>query len=188
MKKTLLLLILVISLSLTSCSLGDLLSSKQTRDASFTANYDYGFHMEGRAALLLSGSTVFFEPSEWDIGTILAGDVITMTYRGRELMVQESYPSRVVTDGVEIISITQTKAKVMKLTATKTPDGKIAMKGENISVALAFPEAEEHYVISSDMTFRVLDKSFDGRTLYATYTQKGNVAEIHAIYDYLPRS
>ena len=89
MKKIIALLLVFTVLSLASCEylpeqLQDLvLSGKvKVRTVSFTAGYDYGFHVDDRAVLLLDSCNVFFDADEWGIGRINAGDVITMDYRG----------------------------------------------------------------------------------------------------------
>ena len=66
MKKILVLFLLLAMLTITSCeAINGILPLGKTNTARFTAHYDYGFHNNGKASLLLDGATVFFEPDEW---------------------------------------------------------------------------------------------------------------------------
>ena len=138
MKKTILLFILVISLTMTSCGFLDALNSDKTKTVTFKAGYDYGLHQNGKASLLLDGSSVFFDLSDWGINTILAGDKITMTYAGDELMIQETYPSTVVTKDIEIKDITNTESSIISLVAKANPNGKISLSTTDPSAVPIF--------------------------------------------------
>lgn len=187
MKRILVLFLLFAMLMLTSCeAIGGILPLGKTNTARFTAHYDYGFHNNGKASLLLDGATVFFDPEEWGIDRINAGDVIVMEYRGGELLIQESYPATVVTKDVEIINISIEKAKIIELTVMENPGGGFSLSERDNSINItsyAFPNL---YVISEDMTYRSLDESPVGKTLYGTITESDDGITLEALYDFSP--
>ena len=167
------------SLLLSSCSFIPNLFPEEV--AYFTADYDYGFHNEGKAELLLSSCKVFFDPDEYEMTPFVAGDTVRVTYRG-EMLIQESYPGTVVTRGAKISSIEKTDAKVIRgeeginlilLSSEPLPRLGIAIRSENL--------------ISEDMTFRTLTAEDEGLEVFVSYEAKDGMITVFAIYDYLPR-
>ena len=188
MKKILVLILVFTLLLLCSCeTINDISSSKKEKTASFTAVYDYGFHQSGKVSLLLDGSTVFFDSEAWDIDPLIAGDVIVLTYIGNELLIQESYPSTVVTKDIEIVSITAEYADVMMIDVTHE-EGSIAFVAYDSSINEVQMSGAEQYVISDNSSFTTLDESFVGETIYASGKINGDTFVVSALYDYMPRT
>lgn len=193
MKKLVALLLLIAMLSLASCEylpdeLSELITSQRMQTVSFTAGYDYGFHQKDQATLLLGGSNIFFDPDEWDIGRINAGDVINVEYRG-ELLVQETYPGTVITKNAEIISISVQRADVIELTVTGVTDDLTLVPKDGSSTALipTDPGTETTMIVSADGSFRQLWDGHLGTPIYATGKYSGDSFEVRAYYGFDPR-
>ncbi len=94
----------------------------------FTVEYDYGGVEEGKATLLLNGSSLFFDPENYSLSPLIAGDEIKVSYDG-ELLIQETYPSTIVVQG-KLVGIEKTKsATVMNVTFNGIEEGKILVNG-----------------------------------------------------------
>lgn len=194
MKKIIALLLVFTVLSLASCEylpeqLQDLvLSGKfKVRTVSFTAGYDYGLHQGGRATLLLDYCNLFFDPDDWWIGRINAGDVITMDYRGGELLIQESYPGTVVTKDVEILNITVTRAEVIELEVKRVAD-MIALteKSGRITSLLTTDASPGRRIVLDDGSFTELSVKYVGATVYATGHSEDSSFRVSAYYGFNP--
>ena len=155
--------------------------------ASFTAGFDYGLHENGKATLLLSGSNVFFDTEQWGIGRINAGDVITVRFFGVELLIQESYPSTVVTKDIEIRDITAERADVLELTVKKIGDT-VALSDEEgrVSTLLMTSPGGKRYIVSEDGSFEELSEEHVGCKVYATGKLEGSSFRVAAYYAYDP--
>ena len=178
------LLLIFAALTLSSCSELTGLLTEQKSD--FVVDYDYGFHNEGRAELLLSSCKIFFDPDEYGMTPFVAGDKVTVTYRG-EMLIQESYPGTVVTKGAKISSIEKTDAKTSKAMVIRGEEGinLILLSDEplpRLGIAI-----KSQNLISEDMTFRPLTAKDEGLEVFVSYEAKDGVITVFAIYDYLPR-
>ncbi len=146
--------------------LNELAQPSGRRSATFTVGYDYGEITEGKATLLLSGSELFFDPEEYDgLAPLIAGDELEVTYDG-EMLIQETYPSRVVLKG-RLGGVTKTKsATLASVTFGGIEEGKIK-DGDMIFADL--PE----YVIEKDDTLTPLVEVKIGATLFIAYVDGG---------------
>ena len=178
------LLLMITALTLTSCS--ELTGLLTEHTAEFVADYDYGFHNEGKAELLLSSCKVFFDPDEYEMTPFVAGDTVKVTYRG-EMLVQESYPGTVVTKGAKISSIEKTDAKISPATVIRGEEGinLILLSSEPLP-RLGIAIRSEN-LIFEDMTFRPLTADDEGLEVLVSYEAKDGVITVFAIYDHLPR-
>ena len=155
--------------------------------ATFKVTYDYGFHQEGKASVLLDGCSLFFAPDDYNVAPLLGGDIITVYYTG-EMVMQEMYPARVVITGGEVQSVHKQAATILEL--TKTENG-LALAND-IEMQSVLPE----YVISLDGSFCALNDISIGETVWATYSiphEEGvdidyslEEVQLSALYDYHP--
>ena len=148
--------------------------------ATFTVQYDYGFHVEGEAVALLDGNNVFFDAEAYGVAPLLAGDKVTVRYTG-EMLIQETYPGTVVLQGGEIVEITKESAPIVALTYK---DNTCWLGEERVEALL--PE----YVVSQDLTFQPLPSLGENTTFFATqksYDQAQKTFVAYAVYDYNPR-
>ncbi len=157
-------------------------SMADTQTTLLTAHFDYGLHVENRATLLLGGCSLFFDLEAYGIDRINAGDVVEVTYRG-ELYVLETYPSTVVTDYMEIVSIRVIKTNIVVVEVALDSNGKVVetSAGEGVFIF----DSEGLNVVNQDGTYTLLEEQEVGTTLYATLKQ-GEEAEIAALYSYAP--
>lgn len=156
-------------------------SAVDTQTTLLTAHFDYGLHVDNRATLLLGGCLLFFDLETYGIDRINAGDVVEVTYRG-ELYVLETYPSTVVTDYMEIVSIRVIKANIAVVEVALDSNGKVVTsKGEGVFIF----DSEGLNVVNQDGTYTLLEEQEVGTTLYATL-ERGEEAEIAALYSYPP--
>ncbi len=132
---------------------------------SFTVQYDYGQHVEDRATLLLSGTIPFFDPEEYGVSPLIAGEKVTVSYTG-ELRILESYPSQAVLDGVTIEKVEKTDRAY--ITDCHCVDGKLFDPLGNWFSNLTKEDIPE-YVIHEDSTFTPFDELAEGTKLYASY-------------------
>lgn len=175
---------LILCFSLASCGIGGTLVPKQT---DFIVDYDYGLHREDMATPLLNDSKLFFDPQEWGIDTLVGGDVITMKYKG-ELLIQETYPSTVVTKGLTIVDISVTKAQLIELEV-------VAVEGESpmlVPLVNCFTNPLTYktlYIINEDLSYHELGESDVGKTVWGSYARSDETGEIEIIslYSYRPR-
>lgn len=154
---------------------------------SFTARYDYGFHIQNTPTLLLDGATLFFDPANYGIETLLAGDVVTVQYEG-EFSIQETYPATVVTKDLTIKNVTVEEAGIVAFEVMQNPGGGISLTPKNDGVSVSKFNLPNQYVIDADMTYKPLSESHLGQTVYGTYVAGKDNVEIEALYSYYPRN
>ena len=147
MKKLIaLFIILVLCLPLVACYTPE---ENDVKAYSFSVDYDYGMHIQGKATPLLDGSKLFFEPQDWNIDTLVGGDVITMVYTG-ELLIQESYPSQVATHHLDIAGISATKAELLELEVIMCEDNSPMIRAKNESLANHTVTLKSSYIIDEE--------------------------------------
>ena len=183
MKRFLILLLsLILCFSFVGCSADD---NDNTRAHEFTVIYDYGLHVENKATALLDGSKIFFDLQELNVDTLIGGDVITLKYTG-ELLIQESYPSKIQTNQMTVKNISLTKAKILEFEVIENEAGGISLclKDGDTSTVKSFAN---QYIINEDMSFSALDENHIGKTVYGSCSANAEEIEIIALYSYLPR-
>ncbi len=161
------------------CAFGGLGCAKP-QTWSLTAGYDYGMHQMGKAALLLDGSKLFFECADWGITALLAGDVVTVHYKG-EWYIQETYPSTVATKDMQIEDIRVEYAPVWEL-EVRAGEGGVTLHAKN-GEAVAAPKTP--YLIAQDASFVEITAKNVGQTVYGTVV--GEPKRVAAVYAYKPR-
>ena len=201
MKKTKLLpIILLLLTGITSCdNSSNSLSSVNSSESSETSlsseeevqsitmmmAFDYGFHLEDKASLLISWSLLFFNPLDYGISELIAGDVVTVTYYG-ELWILESYPSTVNTDKMEIINVEVAEAIIVPYEIKNVTGGGTFPWTSNEDYQRDITFATEN-VVAEDYTFKHWEE-YPARTIiYGTVPTSGRTNEIIAFYDYNPR-
>ncbi len=149
-----------------------------------TATMDYT-HVEGQATVLLNYCNVFFDPTEYGLERIVAGDIFEIQYIG-EFIMQDSYPGTVMTEYFTLVDIVVQEAFFIPVTVVQLPEG-------NLSFVLEGYTASKYVtskIISQDGTFREASEADIGKKLYASckgYQQGLSTVQVEAIYDYLPR-
>ena len=162
----------------------DFLAKSVQQTTTFTVGYDYGFHMEDKAVALLDGNKVFFNPSDYGVETLLAGDKVTVTYVG-EMLMQETYPGTIIIHG-DLKNLSIELAPIAQYTY-QNGDWYVCQGENKTRLEVSLPE----YVSSEDMSFYASAELQDGATVYGTCKtdEKGKTyyESIYAVYDYKPR-
>lgn len=189
------LLVFIATLSFTIClgACSTLRNKNSSNDEnlsaslSFTARYDYGFHVQNTPTLLLNDSVFLFDPADYSLSTILAGDVVTIEYEG-EFLIRETYPSTVVTNNLVIKNVTVTEAGIVAFEVMQNPGGGVSLAPKDDGVSVSKFNFPNQYVIDADMTYKPLQENHFGKTIYGTYVADKDTIEIEALYSYYPRN
>ena len=182
MKKILsLILIMLMLLSFTAC--------KEKNTAKYTAIYDYGTYDNGKAALLLEGTVPYFDFKDYGIDTVLAGDIIDVTYKG-EMVVLESYPSTVIKKDIKITDVKITPAEIIKFEIVKPideDDKKVDLVANDDNFNFYILRGDIVNVVNKDFTFKPYTELTEGTKVYATYQNTDDGPYICGLYSYKPR-
>ena len=186
--KKLILVLIILSLTITTLSSCEGIVTElglKSSTATLVADYDYGFVNTDKAHILISGSTVFFDPNEYGVSNLVAGDKVILTYRG-ELYIQESYPSTIVTQGVKDLSVEIVKAQITEVILKKNDNGEYEARKIDTMSEITLP-SNVKYIISKNMNFDELSQQHTGITLYASTVTTDGETTISAIYNFMPR-
>lgn len=164
----------------SGCNTGPSVSS-----VSLIADYDYGQYIENCATSLLGGSLFFFQPTDYGIASVVAGDTFIIEYEG-DFTVQEIYPSTVDTSAMEIKDIRVEMASVINLEIVqKTDDGFFLKSVEDDS--LYQYNGSSMYVLTSEASYCVMDESAIGSRLYGTCVSGDDSKTLVGLYNFYPR-
>ena len=159
--------------------------SNKLQTVSLVVMHDYGFHINDKAATLLSGISIWTNLEEYGIiEPLVAGDELIITYTG-EFIVQETYPATVVKNQINIISIEVIKALVVEFTVTEILGTKelVPVDFNNSNFTLSNSEG---YVVSMDNSFTKYSNLPIGSTVYGSISKSSNDFIIAGLYDYNP--
>ena len=153
------------------------INNEVVHKASFLANYDYGFHIENKVALLFDYGYLNFDYRKY-IGneTIIAGDVLEISYTG-EIMIQETYPSNAFIVNGELLGATLHKASLVDFTVLAIPGGGldiVADDGKNYTL----PEN----IVYGDNNFTNISNIYQGLKLKGTLKHDSENSNLIALY------
>lgn len=163
--------------------------AEKVQSITLMMNFDYSFYSGDKPTLLIGDSLVFFNPLDYGISKLIAGDLVTINYIG-EFLIQEIYPGIVATKYFEIESIEVKRATIVEYEILENAEGALALVTQNEDYISGITFARE-YVLQSDGTFRSLESylasgDFVGTKLYGTSPVGKRSKEIVAIYAYNP--
>ena len=125
-------------------------------------NYDYGFHHENSATLLIDyGKLIQGFENVIIPDDIVAGDSITIEYTGK-IITEEIYPSRTYLYDGEVISYSFKYASVVPFSLTKTSIERLREE---------YDIAEEYVIVDRSGKYQTLEESI-GKTIYLVTDQK----------------
>ena len=147
------------------------INNEVVHKTSFLANYDYGFHIENKASLLFGYGYLNFDYRKF-IGdeTIIAGDVLEVSYTG-EIMIEESYPSNAfIVDG-ELLGAKLHTATLVDFTVDAVPGGGFDIVADDGNTYV-LPE----YIVYGYDDFTNINNVYQDLKLQGTlrYDSKGN--------------
>lgn len=148
--------------------------------------YDYGMHIEGQVTTLLDGNLIWFNPKDYGIDTLVAGDELVIKYTG-EFIYEASYPGNVVADLMHIQSIEVIEADIVEFTVSAVPGSDELNLVPVDSKYNNYKLLNEGYVVSQDETFKKYDQYPENTILYASLPKTTGSIRIDGLYDYNPR-
>lgn len=182
MKKILSILFSVILvLSLTACK------DNKTNTIEHTVIYDYGTYNEGNATLLLDGTLPYFDFAEYNIASVLAGDIIKVTYKG-EMQILYTYPGTVDDENLKIVDVKITPAEIIEFDVqVSESDGKADLIPVDDKYNFFILKGDVKNVINEDMTFKTYTELPSGTKVYATIQDTEEGITVCGLYSYKPR-
>lgn len=148
--------------------------------------HDYGMHISGELITLLNGYFIWFNPIDYDIDTLVAGDELVIKYTG-EFIAQDIYPGSVNAEKMHIQSIEVIEADIVEFRVSAVQGNDELDLVPVDSKYNKFILSNEGYVISQDETFKKYDQYEEGTTLYASLPKSTNSIRVDGLYDYNPR-
>ena len=165
-------------------------SCKKEQTVTHLARYDYGFHQQDKAFLLLDGITPYFDFKDYQIQEILAGDLVTVTYLG-EMYIQEIYPAFVEDKNLKITNVTIIPAEIIEFEIqTSTVDNNeeillVPVDKKYNSYKLINDEVKN--VVNQDLSFSLYTELPIKTKLFATVRLVDNEYKVYSLYSYQPR-
>lgn len=173
--KKLLMLVLGVFMVLSGCGKANADSLNET---SFEVKYDYGLHITDKAAMLLNDSTLFFNLDDYNIDSLVAGDIVKVKHTGEAYLLL-TYPSHVTFKDGEVKSIEVVEAEVQQF------------KMENRQLydvyGVKITTTDLDYIINEDGSYKEVDKEYGYSLLYASYVMEGDEVKVKGLYSYNPR-
>lgn len=161
-------------------------SNDETQTLNLFVMYDYGMHIEGQVTTLLSGNSIWFNPLDYGINELVAGDELVIKYTG-EYEVQEKYPGSVNADLMNIQSIEIIEADIVEFTVSAVPGGNELNLVPVDSKYNNYVLSNQGYVVSQDETFKKYDQYPENTILYASLPKTTGSIRVDGLYDYNPR-
>lgn len=191
------LIVIVCCISLTSCDfvgidpLLTLIFDSGKNETSMRVDIDYGnYRLDLATPLLDFCETDFLDKQQWGLDVFVPGDVYRITYTG-DMMVQESYPGRLVLQDGQLIDVTREDAGIVAVKVTSQRSVQSLEDGTEV-----YADDLPMYVILDEQgKYCELGACAKGQILYATYeravaeaSEDGTmVAYVLALYAYQPR-
>lgn len=154
--------------------------TEELKSITLMMNFDYGVHIENEATLLIGGSLLFFNPLDYGIERLFAGDLVTINYTGT-FLIQEMYPSVVVTSNLVIKSVEVMPATVVPFEILNIPGGGIDLVALDPQYQSGFTLATRN-VIAADLMYKPWDNYPVNTKIYGVYQPASRTNEIIALY------
>ena len=151
------------------------------------AKLDYGNIVEDHIYLMLDWCDIFFNPSDYNIDTIIAGDIVVVTYSGF-FYILTIYPGQVVKEEMTIHSIELIEATVIEFEVSKNEDGDIILLTTDPRYQDRDFQVDAEYVVHEDDTFTNFKDLEEGDIIYGVDSASSDSLIITTIYSYNPRS
>ena len=146
------------------------------------ASYDYGSFDDNKASLLIEGSTLFFDPSDYGISSIYGGDVLNVYYTG-EIYILESYPSQV---SINLVWVELLEASIIEFEVLEVPNEtrkELVAKDPTYQIA----SVNTDKVIDEDYNFKSFEELDAGSVVYGTLIPGVNCLCVESLFSFNPR-
>lgn len=163
-------------------------SNEELQTINTLVTIDYGVHIANKATVLLGIGSIWFNPKDYGINSLVAGDELIIKYTG-ELEILEVYPARVNSEKIHIEFIEVIKADIIELEITNyNGEVTLAPKDSKYNNYTLANKIMDGYVISNDSTFKKYNGLEEGTIVYGSLlkTTDGSI-RIESLYDYYPR-
>lgn len=149
--------------------------------------YDYGMHINGELITLLNGYFIWFNPEDYDIDTLVAGDELVIEYTG-EFIAQDIYPGSVNAEKMHIQSIEVIEADIVEFRVSAVSGGnELELVPVDFKRYSDYILSNDGYVVSQDETFKKYDQYPENTILYASLPKTTGSIRVDGLYDYNPR-
>lgn len=162
-------------------------SNKDVKTVHQIVMFDYGFHIENEVTTLLNGNLIWFNPKDYGIDDLVAGDELVIKYTG-EYLVEESYPGSVDSSSMEIKSIELIKAEIAEFKLLIKPGtSELVLKPVDSKYNQFALYNNEGYVVSQDGSFKKYNEYPYDTTIWASLPRTTGSIRVDGLYDYNPR-
>lgn len=150
-------------------------------------NLDYGIHIENKATLLLDWKFFWFDLSEYELETLVAGDELRIGYSG-DYMCTEVYPGTVIKEEIAIHSIELIKAEICEFVVTrKDGSGEVELLPVDAKYSNYILLSSEGNVVFKDGTFKKYSELPIGTKVYGSLPRTTGSVRVDGLYAYNPR-
>ena len=149
--------------------------------------HDYGMHISGELITLLNGYFIWFNPIDYGIDTLVAGDELVIEYTG-EFIAQDIYPGSVNAEKMHIQSIEVIEADIVEFRVSAVYGGnELELVPVDFKRYSDYILSNDGYVVSQDETFKKYDQYPENTILYASLPKTTGSIRVDGLYDYNPR-
>lgn len=149
--------------------------------------HDYGMHISGELITLLNGYFIWFNPIDYGIDTLVAGDELIIEYTG-EFIAQDIYPGSVNAEKMHIQSIEVIEADIVEFRVSAVPGGnELELVPVDFKRYSDYILSNDGYVVSQDETFKKYDQYPENTILYVSLPKTTGSIRVDGLYDYNPR-
>ena len=192
-KRLLILPLLMIS-TLMGCSFNNVSSSDSSKisnssredvhNITLTMTVDYGMLSPNRAMHLIGNCTIPFNPSEFNIDALIAGDLVTIYYTGT-WQAFSTYPGRIASPDLVITDVKVVHGQIFEYEVAQNPGG---------GTSLAPTDSTKHggayktrYCINEDLSFAQDVLNYPLHTkIYGVSAPNDEKNDLIAFYSYNP--
>ena len=146
------------------------------------ASYDYGSFDDNKASLLIEGSTLFFDPSDYGISSIYGGDVLNVYYTG-EIYILETYPSQV---SINLVWVELLEASIIEFEVLEVPnEARKELVAKDPTYQIASVNTDK--VIDEDYNFKSFEELDVESVVYGTLIPGVNCLCVESLFSFKPR-
>ena len=148
--------------------------------------YDYGNHINNKVTTLLDGNLIWFNPKDYGIDTLVAGDELIIKYTG-EFICEESYPGNVAADLMHIVSIEVIEADIVEFVVERPSNYELMLNAVDPDrTSICYIDGGSNVVSQNGDFFYSFDLK-TGDVVYGSVKKGSDKFETYYLHDYNPR-